>query len=112
MRSRAALGRPRLLARQIGDAAGDSGPPSTKRRRGKAAREFLLEQREVGAGEDHGVDVRRRRARRTSAARRPARQRRGPLRLAELGFGELDQLGRAVADDVQSAANLAARSST
>ena len=66
---------------------------------GKGGAKLLVEQREVGAGEDDGVDplaagrVEHRLRRRASTASTLTSL------AGELGLGELDQLGRAVADD-------------
>ena len=90
-------GGPGLLAGQTSDAAGDAGAALDIGDVGKAD-EALLEQREVGAGEDDGVDaVASVCVEHRSAA---ARDRIDVHLLAgELRFGKFDQLGRAMADN-------------
>src|SRR6185295_20250296 len=62
------------------------------------APKFLLEQRKMGAGKDNGVDSRA--IGRLEHWLRPVLNGVDPDRLpGELGFGQLDQLGGAVADD-------------
>ena len=86
-------------ARQIGDAPGDAGAAVDIGDVREGGAKLVGEQREMGAGEHHRRRCARPPARRTSAAAAARTASTATVFAGELGLGQLDQLGRAVADD-------------